>query len=221
MATKTLSPVEASGVQELIDRLRDEGVASGQTEAERLLAEARVKSMELLDKAKAEADNLLAKARSEAESIVGNGKEALRVASRDVVLRIREVCQEEFRDRLKRLVRFKLSDPKILEQVILEIAAKARPQDSTKQVRLLLPATSATQEELTKEVAQVQPGSLAAFVLGLTADILREGLSFGVAADARPGIRIQIVEDDVQLELTDETITAMLMQYLVPATGRC
>jgi len=215
MATTVKSNLEASGVQELINRLRDEGVASGQSEAERLLAEARVRSMEMLDQAKSESESIVAKANAEAESIVTNGKEALRLASRDVVLRVHEACNEEFRNRLKRMVQFKLADQKLLEKVILEIASKVRPETS-QATQLLLSPASVPEEALAKEVSNVQPGSLAAFVLGLSADILREGLTFGLSDDPSPSVRVKIVNDDVQFELTDETITAVLMQYLVP-----
>lgn len=216
MATDTKSNAEASGVQELIDRLRKEGVASGQTEAEQMLAEARVKSMEMLDAARSEAESILSKARAEAQSISENGKEALRLASRDVMLRLHEACNEEFHDRLKRMVKYKLEDPKLLEQVILEIAGKARPSDSAKDVRVILPSALVSEEDIAKEVKDVQPGSLAAFVLGLTSDVLREGLTFEVSDEPSPGVKVQIVDDDVRLELTDETITALLLQYLVP-----
>ena len=216
MATDTNSPLQASGVQDLIDRLRDEGVTSGKSEAERLMAEARVKAMEMLDSAKSEAKQILADARKEAKSIEENGEAALRLASRDVVLRVREACYEEFKVRLNRLVKHKLSDPKLLEQMILEIAAKARPADSGKQIRLALPASHVSEQDLQNELKDVQPGSLAAFVLGLTADLLREGLEFTVSHDNDSGVKIQIVEDDVQLELTDQTITTVLLEYLVP-----
>ncbi|MBX3423224.1 MAG: hypothetical protein KF752_16830 [Pirellulaceae bacterium] len=215
MATTTKSNLQASGVQELINRLRDEGVASGQTEAERLLSEARVQSMELLDQAKAEAESILAKARAEADSIVTSGQQALKLASRDVILRLREACNDEFRDRIKRLVKHKLTDKQLLEKVILEIAAKSRPE-AGKQVNLLLSPANVSAAELSAEVAKPKPGSLAEFVLGLSADVLREGLSFDVSSDPSPGVRIQIANDDVQLDLTDETITTLLMQYLVP-----
>jgi V/A-type H+/Na+-transporting ATPase subunit E len=45
----------AQGVQELLDKLRDEGVAEGKSQADRLVADARVQAMEILDRAKAEA----------------------------------------------------------------------------------------------------------------------------------------------------------------------
>jgi V/A-type H+-transporting ATPase subunit E len=214
MSTGT-NNMQASGVQELIDRLRHEGVASGLSEGERLQAEARVKSMEILDQAKAEADKILAKARTEAASIEKNGKEALRLACRDVVLRVREAFYEEFKRRLNRLVKHKLSDQKLLEKMILELAAKNRPADN-KDVQVLLPSTQISEEELKKEVANVQPGSLASFVLGLTADVLRQGLSFDVTNDIDSGVKVQIVEDDVQIELSDKTITVVLLEYLVP-----
>jgi V/A-type H+-transporting ATPase subunit E len=114
------------------------------------------------------------------------------------------------------LVGFTLKDPEFLKQLILEIAAKSTPEDESKELRVLLPQGEVTEEELAAEVANVQDGTLAQFVLGLAADVLREGLSFGVSDDPSPGVRVQIVEDDVQLELTDETITALVLQYLAP-----
>lgn len=216
MATDTKQPLQTSGVQELIDRLRHEGVASGQSEADRLLGDARVKSMEMLDQAKREAESVLERARKEAAAIIENGNQALRLASRDVVLRVREACYEEFKTRLNRLVKHRLSDPALLEKMILEIAGQAREEIAGKTVKILLPNTAITEEELAAEVKNVQPGSLAAFVLGLTADVLRDGLSFEVSDDPSPGVHLQIVQDDVQLELTDETITTVLLQYLVP-----
>jgi V/A-type H+/Na+-transporting ATPase subunit E len=207
--------MQSSGVQELIDRLRNEGVTSGLSEGERLQAEARVKAMEVLDEARAEAQQILAKARAEATSIVENGKEALRLASRDVVLRVREAFYGEFKNRLGRLVKHRLSDPKLLEKMILELTAKSRPAEG-KQAVVLLPETQISEAELNSEVANVQPGSMASFVLGLTADVLREGLEFRVANDIDSGVKVQIVEDDVQIELSDKTITVVLLEYLVP-----
>lgn len=215
MATETRPP--AAGVQELIDRLHQEGVTAGQSEAERLVAEARVQAMKILDGAKQEAEQMLAQARRESEKIIEHGQEALRMAKRDVILRVREAFYEDFKVRLRRLVQFTLQDRKFLEQMILEIARRAVPSaDSQKKLHVLLPPTDISEADLQQEMASVQPGSLAAFVLGLTADVLREGLTFGVSDDPSPGVHVQIVEDDVRLELTDQTITTLLLQYLVP-----
>lgn len=206
----------AQGVQELLDKLRDEGVAEGKSQAERLVADARVQAMEILDRAKAEAEKLLSSARGQAAEFEASGKAALRLASRDVILSVREACHDEFRNRLRQFVKHRLSDQKLLEQMILELAAKTRPSESTGKLLVQLPKTQISSEELQKEVRDVQPGSLAAFVLGLTADVLRAGLTFGVSEEDGEGVRIKLLDDDVQLELTDHTITSVLMRYLAP-----
>ena len=211
MATDTK---QVSGVQDLINRLHQDGVAAGQSEAERLIADARVQAMTILDEARRESEAILAAARREKENIIEHGHEALRMAKRDVILRVREAFYEDFKVRLRRLVQFTLQDRKFLEQLILEIARRAVPDDS--KLHILLPPAEISENELAAEMVQVQPGSLAAFVLGLTADVLREGLTFSVSDDPSPGVHVQIVEDDVQIELTDQTITPLRLQCLVP-----
>ena len=42
------NPTESAGVQQLIDRLHQEGVSKGQTEAEALLVAARQQAVEIL-----------------------------------------------------------------------------------------------------------------------------------------------------------------------------
>ena len=207
---------ESAGVQNLIDRLHDEGVAKGQDEAETLVTDARKQAMDIRDGAQREAEEILARARAEADSIIKVGNEGLQLASRDVMLKLREAFHKEFENKVQKLVGFTLQEQTFLEQLILEIARRATPEDQSKQLKVLLPEHEATPEEITAEMADVKEGTLAHFVLGLAADVLREGLTFGVSDDPSPGVRVQIVKDDVQLELTEETITALLLQYLAP-----
>ncbi len=216
MSHETPAPTSVHGVQALLDKLRQEGVEAGQAEAEQLVAAARVQAMEVLDQAQAQAATLLAAARQEAAQYEAHGREALRLASRDVILSVREACHDEFRNRLSRFVAHRLADQKLLEQMILELTARSRPAEDRQPWQVLLPQTHVTAEELQREVQEVQSGSLAAFVLGLTGDLLREGLTFAVSTDPGPGVRIKLLEDDVQLELTEHTITSVLMQYLAP-----
>ena len=48
------------------------------------------------------------------------------------------------------------------------------------------------------------------------ADVLREGLTFGVSDEAAAGVTVRLLEEDVEIELTDETVTALLMEYMLP-----
>lgn len=207
---------QAAGVQELINRLRDEGVAQGQNEAEALIRESRKKSMEILDQGKEEAEAIVAKARAEAEQVREHGYAALRLASRDVMLKLKESFHEEFEARVRKLVAVRLQDHSFLERLILEVARRSLPEDPKKPIELLLPAAEVSADDLRADPATLPEGSLSRFVLGLAADVLREGLTFGVSDEADAGIHIRLAEDDVEIELSDETLTALLMRFMVP-----
>jgi len=109
-----------------------------------------------------------------------------------------------------------LGDQKFLEKLILAVASRAIPDETEGQVEVLLPGHLVTVEELQANPEELKEGTLSHFVLGLAADVLREGLSFDVAGDDTPGLRVRLVQDDVEIELTDQTITALLMRHLVP-----
>ena len=73
----------ASGVQELISRLRDEGVKAGREKSDQIVQEAQEQASHIVAQAKAEAEELLIKARSEIERDKAAAIESLRVAFRD------------------------------------------------------------------------------------------------------------------------------------------
>ncbi|MEZ6130250.1 MAG: hypothetical protein R3C59_16315 [Planctomycetaceae bacterium] len=204
------------GVQELIDRLKADGIAEGQRQADHLIDQARQQALKIVDEAQAEADRIVAKAHEESRNIIDHGRQDLQLASRDTLLTLKESFQTEFRHRFRRLVRERLEDRQFLEKLILEIAHREFPADSTGAMKILLPADRVEIEELSGSIENAATDSLAAFVLGLSGDLLREGLTFGVSDTQDSGLRVQLVDDDVELEFTDETLTGLLMQFVAP-----
>jgi V/A-type H+-transporting ATPase subunit E len=101
--------VESAGVENLIGRLRDEGIAQGRSQAQALVVAAQKQASDIIATAQREAESILAKAKEEA------GK--LKSLEGDLV--------EEFRNRLFRLVKGLLVDPAFLQRLILEVASKA------------------------------------------------------------------------------------------------
>jgi len=59
-------------------------------------------------------------------------------------------------------------------------------------------------------------GKLTHFVLGLSDEILRKGVTFSASDEHESGIRIHMVDKDVSLDLTDEAIAALLLEHLQP-----
>lgn len=195
---------KAAGVDELIDRLKSDGVAKGQQQAEAIVADAKRQALSVLDTARQEADQIVAKAKQEAERAEQTGRQALQLASRDVLLKLRESFQLQFRNRLAKLVQQQLDDRQLLGKLILEVAGKARPDEAAGRAELLLPAEAADNDPLHSYVA------------GLTAEMLREGVDFGVGDDIDAGLRVRLTDQDVEIELTDEALAAFLERFLVP-----
>ena len=54
------------------------------------------------------------------------------------------------------------------------------------------------------------------FVLSLGGGMLREGMSFGVADDGEAGVRLRLVDEDVQVNLTETAVTDLLLRHMLP-----
>jgi V/A-type H+-transporting ATPase subunit E len=46
--------------------------------------------------------------------------------------------------------------------------------------------------------------------------MLREGISFGVLDDGAAGIRVKLVQEDMQVDLTESAISQLLLRHMVP-----
>ena len=204
------------GVQELIDRLKSDGVDEGQREAEVLIASARQQALRIVDEARREADCIVSKAKQEAQHIVEFGEADLRLASRDALLKLKKSFQQEFQQRFTRLVKHTIADESFTQQLILEVARRSVPDDPQVEMRILIPSQHMEAVELSNLQSDAAAGSMAHFVLGLCGDVLRDGITFAALESKSSGIRVQLVDQDVELDLTDEALSVVLMRFLAP-----
>lgn len=210
----------SSGVEALIGRLRDEGVQAGQAEAERIVSEARREAARIVRESESRAQAVREEAQQEAEAFRKGGEEALRIAMRDTVLRLKAELSERFSDEVKRLIAAKMEQEAFLERLILEVAAQAREEagiGAGQAVEVQLPKALVGPEELRRNPLELREGSLSHFVLSLAGNVLAEGVTFGVAAgSAGKGIRLSLKGKEVHIDLTDETVAATLLAHLQP-----
>jgi V/A-type H+-transporting ATPase subunit E len=206
----------SSGVQELIDRLREKGVEEGKEQADRLVDEARRRAAETLDKARQEAAEIVRQAKEEADRLRAAGEEALRLAGRDAVLALKEEISEQFSNQVRRLVSRCLSDEQFMQRLILEIAGRAVPKNGDQPVELLLPQEAVPLEEVGCQAKGAKEGTLSHFVLALAGDMLREGVTFAAAEDNTPGVTVTLVEEDVEVSFHEKAITDFLLRHLLP-----
>jgi V/A-type H+/Na+-transporting ATPase subunit E len=208
--------VESAGVDNLIQRLRDDGIEQGRSQAEALVTAAQKQASDIVAAAQQEAESILAKAKEEAGKLKAAGESAIGLAMRDTILSLEDELVKEFRNRLVHLIKGLLADPAFLQRLILEVASKAVPASTGKRAELLLPAEIVSLEDLRRKPEQATPGTLMHFVLSLGGGMLREGMSFGVADDSEAGIRVRLVDDDVRIDLTESAISELLLRHMLP-----
>ena len=208
----------ASGVQELINRLRDEGVKAGQEKSDQVLRETQEQTSRIVAQAKAEAEEILSKARSEIETERTAANDSLRVAIRDTELKMEAELKADFAAHVKRLVSVELSDREFLRQIVLAIAGMAAGDKACEgqPVEVLLPQDLFETDERETRLTEKGQDRMRHLVLGISGDMLREGVDLKPSEDISGGIRIRLVGEDLEIDLSDQAISDLLLQNLLP-----
>ncbi|MEM7734835.1 MAG: hypothetical protein AAF267_03515 [Deinococcota bacterium] len=208
-----------SGVQALIDKLHYEGVSAGKREAAEIVETAKAEAEAILAKANAESSRVLTHARRHMESEQHAANEALQLAARDTALSLKAQLLTQFRSQLQQLVRVQLADADVLKQLILELAGEARTTldaQANGQAKTILVS-------LAKETSNTQDAQTALddLVGSLAGELLQNGVQ--LAANPQPhaqhshtGLRVQLIEDNLELDFSDEAVTNLLAQHLLP-----
>lgn len=205
------------GVDALIERLREEGVAAGRAEAERVKAEAKAEADRILAKARAEADAYLAAAKREADAYRAAGEQALETAMRDAALRLKADMAVRFRDQVRRLVGQHVADEDVLRRMILEVVGRARDDaDLEGETTVILPAQVVGPDQIRENAGDIQSDRLTEYVLGLTGEMLQDGVTLVAADDRQGGIRVVTKDGDVEVDLSDEAIAKLLLEHMQP-----
>ncbi|PLX49817.1 MAG: hypothetical protein C0613_06490 [Desulfobulbaceae bacterium] len=206
----------SSGVQELIDRLREEGIGEGRSRAEEVLNEARQEADDIVAKARDEAARIIGKARSEAQRFQQNAEEALAMAGRDTVLELKAELTNRFSRRVAEMIGTSLNDETFLQRVILEIAGKVRHQVGDREkLEILLPEDVIGLDELRRHPEKVKEGSLGQFALSAAEEMFREGVTI-TAGPQKRGILIKLVDEELQIDINEKVVGEILLKHLLP-----
>jgi V/A-type H+-transporting ATPase subunit E len=208
--------VESAGVESLIGRLRDQGIAQGRSQAEAIVTAAKQQAADIVAAAQREADAILVTAKRDAGKLKAASEDAIRLAARDTILSMEGDLLSGFLSTLRHMVKGVLADPAFLQRLILEVASRSAPAPSAGRVELLLPAEIISLEDLQRKPEEAKPDTLMHFVLSMGGGMLREGMSFGVAEDGEAGIRIRLVGEDMQVDLRESAISNLLLRHMLP-----
>ncbi len=206
MADPTLP---SSGVQELVQRLREEGVAAGRREAAQIVAAAREEAAGLLAAARREAEEMNRATHATIETERQAARAALDLAWRDAVLQLREQLEGAFARRLQSLVAAALREPQVLGELVVDALRHALAEErSGDRAQLLVPESAALDAKASHAI-----DTLAAT---LSKDVLAGGVELVREPRAGAGVRVHLPEHGIELAFTDEALAALLLERLLP-----
>lgn len=210
--TRTPVTETASGVQALIDRIREEAVGAARVQAETIVAEARAEAARIVDDARTQVEAWTKEAENRQRIERESGVAALEGAARDVHLHLREKLADFFREHTQRVVARALEDEALLREVILAIAGRLRaevPSDAALEILV----TGHTEGNANRRVGEAR---LDAAVLGIARDMLRDGVTLAHGTHGSGGVRIRVEGEDVELVLDEGTLTELLLRAMLP-----
>ena len=84
-------------LQELIDQIKKDGVDVAESEAVKILSDAKAEAEKIVSDAKAEANKILQDAKKENERMVKSSEDAIRQAGRNILISFRESVARELK----------------------------------------------------------------------------------------------------------------------------
>lgn len=201
-----------SGVQDLIARIRDQGVSAGQEEAERLIQEAQQQAARILRDAREETEALKQTTAAQLNADRQAALEALKLAARDAGLELQAAVVQGFERQVQRLVSTATLDIEFLKQLILVVAGHSVEEFvQDKNVRIFasnLLLGDDSDPELRERAGRA--------TLALASDMLREGIELVPAQNVEGGVRVQVVDDNLEIDLTSDAVSRLLLVHLLP-----
>ncbi|WP_417594226.1 ATPase [Oceanospirillum sp.] len=207
----------SSGIDALVERLRQEGVDKGRTEANQILRDAEKEADLLLKQAREEADTMLAKAKREVAQKRQAGEDALKMAARDLLLDVKESLARSFTDQVERLIEQQMDNREFVQRMVLELVGRTAADaglDEADNIEVLLPENVIGLDELRRNADEYKTGRLSQFVQSLSVELLRDGVSFSTHSGS--GIRVRLVGKEVEVDLTDSAVSQLLLRHLQP-----
>jgi len=208
----------SSGVQDLIARLRDDGVKAGREKAEQVLQEARDEAARILAEAKARADEILSQAKVQIERDRKACMGSLRTAIRDTELKMESELKADFSTHVRRLVSIEMGDREFIKQCILAVSGMATGNMvcEGQPVEVLLPKDLFETDESGSRLTPEGKERMHHLVLGITADMLREGVELKPSRNLKRGIHVRLVGEDLEIDLSDKALSDLLLENLLP-----
>ena len=184
-------------LQELTDKLYNEGLSKGKQEAEQILGKAKAESGKIVADARKEAERIIAEAAKEAQELKTKAENDIKMASVQSFSAIRQEIENAIA----------VNDNDFIKEIILSIVTAFNPASSEPvSLEMLLPEAKKT--ELEK------------FVRSKVEKLCTGGIEVKFSKAIDNGFRIGPKDEGYLISFTDEDFKAIISEYLRPKTRK-
>ena len=187
-------------LQELIDKIKNDGVSSAQKQAAGIIAEAQDKAQGIVAEAKAKADRIVENARQEAAKTERAGRDALEQSARDLLLSVQKRLVALFSSIVERETTEALSAEVVADLIVAVVKGWAR--DPGAELGVLV-----SEETLAKVESHLR---------GRLSEKLESGLRISPSPNVDAGFRVEVDGGSAYYNFTAEEIAEALSEYLNP-----
>lgn len=193
-------------LQELTDKLFNEGLSKGKQEGEAFLAKARKDAEDLVAEARKQAAEIVAAAEKKAADMKSKAESDIRMAGDESMQAIRKSIESAVVAKVSDLeVSKAMSAPDFLKGIIKAVAEKFSAEESA-DVEMVLPQSLK---------AELEP-----FVKSELSKVLGNGSEVSFSGKVAGGLTIGPKDGGYFISLTDETFKSLIADYLRPATRK-
>ncbi len=190
-------------LQELIDKIKRDGVASAETNAQRIIAEAEKKAAFIVSEAESKAEGIIKNAKSETERMEKASEDAIAQAGRNLIISFRDGIKKEI-SALVLSETEKAMDKDVLKKLIPETVKAWADNIDASDVSVLLPAKDL--KALESAVKTAFKGKLA------------KGLEIKPDSTLSYGFRIGAKNGSAFYDFSAEEVAGLFSAYLNPKT---
>ena len=193
--------MENNKLQELTQKLYNDGLEKGRSEAERLVAEAKAEASKILAEAKAEADAVAKAAEARAEDIAKNAMTEITLAGRQAVSKIKsELAEAIVAKTTGEATKAAAVDAAFVKDMLLAVAQNWNASTTDVSLKALLP--------------EAKRAELDAAIANASAELMKAGVEVGYSKEVKTGFKVGEKNGGYYISFTDESFEALLDEYL-------
>ena len=193
-------------LQELTDKLYNEGLSKGKQEAEQMKANAKNEAAQIIAEAKAQAEEILAKAQADAAELKSKTENDVKMASQQAFTAIKKQIEDAIIAKsIATPVKAATSETEFLKEIVKTIVSAFNPAESDSvALEVILPAEK--KEEMEK------------FAKETLCKICSAGIDIQFSKNIQGGFKISPKGEGYMLSFTDKDFENIIAEYLRPKT---